>query len=124
VPPHINKDSTPDSVFTLYFAAGFSLMVDETNRYYLQSLDTLDKRPSPVPDITESEMLLFLALIIQMGHDVRDDLNDYWTVNGQFLTPFYSEAMTRGRFLHIFRYLHFTNNQTAIVVNGPNYDRV
>jgi hypothetical protein len=68
--PHINKDSTPDSFFMLYFAAVFSLLVDKTNSYCRQYLDTLDKQPSPVPDITELEMLLFLALIIQMGHDI------------------------------------------------------
>jgi hypothetical protein len=68
-------------------------LVDETNRYYRQYFDTLDKRPSSVPDITESEMLLFLALIIQMGHDVRDSSKDYWTVSEQFLIPFYSKTM-------------------------------
>jgi hypothetical protein len=48
--------------------------VDETNRFYQQYLDTPGKRHSPVPDIPESEMLLFLVLIIQMGRDVRDSL--------------------------------------------------
>jgi hypothetical protein len=31
VAPHTNNDSTPVSVFMLYFAAVFSLFVDETN---------------------------------------------------------------------------------------------
>jgi hypothetical protein len=120
---NINNDST-HSVFMLYFAAVSSLLVGETNRYYRQYLDTLDERPSPVPDITESEMLLFLALIIQMGHDVRDSFKDYWTVSEQLLTPFYSKTMTHDRFLHILRHLHFANNKNAIDSNDPKYDRL
>jgi hypothetical protein len=60
--PHMNKDSTPYSVFMLYFESVIALLVEETNRYYYQYLDTLDDGPSPLPDVTESEM--FLAIII------------------------------------------------------------
>jgi hypothetical protein len=123
VAPDTNNDSIPDSVFILYFAAVFSLLVDETNHYCQQYLDTLDKH-SPVPDITESEMLLFLAQIIQTGYDVQDIWKDYWTVSGEFLMPFYSKTVSHDRFLHILRYLHFANNQNAIDNNDPKYYRV
>jgi hypothetical protein len=33
---HIVKDSTPCSVFILYFAADFILLVEETDWYYQQ----------------------------------------------------------------------------------------
>jgi hypothetical protein len=118
------KDSTPDSVFMLYFATVITLVVEETNRYYRQYLDTLDNGPSPAPDITECDMFLFLAIIVQMGHDIRDSLKDYWTVTEQFCTPFYSKTMICNRFLHILQYLHFSNNQNAIDNNEPNYDRL
>jgi hypothetical protein len=122
--PHINKDSTPDSVFMLYFAAVITLVVEETNRYYRQYLETLYDGPSPAHDITECEMFLFLAIIVQMGHDIRDSLKDYWTVTEQFCTLFYSKTMTRDRFLHILGYLHFSDNHNAIDNNDPNYDRL
>jgi len=32
----------------------------------------------PLPDVTVQEMCLFLAVIVQMGHDPRDMLRDYW----------------------------------------------
>jgi hypothetical protein len=51
-----------------------SLLVEETNRYYQQYLDVLDDGPSPLHDVTESEMFLFLVIIVQMRHVVRDSL--------------------------------------------------
>jgi hypothetical protein len=124
VEPHINKDSTPSSVLMLYFAAVLTLVVKETNRYYQKYLDMLDNGSSSAPDITECEMFLFLVIIVQMGHDIRDSLKHYWTVTEQFCTPFYSKTMTHDRFLHILRYLHFSNNQNANDNNDPNYGRL
>jgi hypothetical protein len=49
---HINKDSTPYSIFILYFAAVITLLVEEANRYYQQYLDFLDNGHSPIPDVT------------------------------------------------------------------------
>jgi hypothetical protein len=45
--------------------------VEDSNRYYYQYLDSLEDRPSSLPDVTDSEMFLFLGIIIQMGH-IRD----------------------------------------------------
>ena len=56
--PHINDSSSPLGVFLLYFAEIITLMVVETNRYYHDHLDRLDKEPSPLPDVTEAEMLV------------------------------------------------------------------
>ena len=43
------------------------MLVVETNRYYHDHLERLDEVPSPQPDVTEAEMLVFLAVTIQMG---------------------------------------------------------
>jgi hypothetical protein len=67
---HINKDSSHLSVFMLYFAPIIDLLVKETNKYYQQYLDRLDKTPNPVPVITNSEMFLSPAIIVQMGHNM------------------------------------------------------
>jgi hypothetical protein len=69
--PHVNKDSTPFCVFMLYFAGIIRLLVEETNRYYNEYLNKLEDGPSPRPDVTDSEMFLFLGIIIQMGHDIK-----------------------------------------------------
>ena len=77
--PHINKKSSPLSICMLYFTSVIDLLVTETNRYYHQYLDRRDKTPNPLPDITNPKMFLFLAIMLQMCHDVRDRFRDYWT---------------------------------------------
>jgi hypothetical protein len=96
--PHINKESSPLCVFMLSFAFVIDLLVTETNRYYHLYLDRRDETRKPLPDITNPEMFLFLAIILQMGHDVRDRFRDYLTRTKQFFTPFYPNTRTRDRF--------------------------
>jgi hypothetical protein len=79
----------------LYFSEIIHLLVGETNQYYHQYLDKLEDGPSRLPDVTDSEMFLFLGIIIQMGHDIRDRLRDYWWTTEQFLTKFYCNTMKR-----------------------------
>lgn len=122
--PHITEGSTPLSVFLLYFAEITTLLVAETNRYYHHYLDTLDHEPPPVPDITEAEMLVFLAVTIQMGHDLRDRLADYWSTAENFYTPFYSSTMKRDRYCHILRFLHFTDNRSDTRNTDKNFGRM
>ena len=70
-------------VHLAYFAEIITLLVVETNRYYLDYIDRLDDGPCPEPDVTEAEIFVFLALTIQMGHGVRDKLTDYWSTLDQ-----------------------------------------
>jgi len=54
-----------------------TLLVMETMRYYQGHLDRIDDGPSPLPDVTETKMLVFLVITIQMGHSIQDKLTDY-----------------------------------------------
>ena len=74
VASHINDGSSPLSIFLLHFAEIITLLVVETSHYYHDYIDRLDDGPSPEPHITEAEMFLFLALTIQIGHGVRENL--------------------------------------------------
>lgn len=112
------------TVFFLYFQEVIHLLVLETNRYYSQFIQKKEVGSSPEPDIKYSEMCAFLAIVIQMGHDIRDSLKDYWARLEQFYTPFYGNAMACGRFLHILRFLHFTNNENEPNRNDESYDRL
>ena len=47
-------------------------------RHYNSHLDRIDDGPLPLPDVTEAEMLVFLAITMQMGHCIRDKLTDQW----------------------------------------------
>jgi hypothetical protein len=75
--------------------------VVETNCYYQGYVDRLDDGPSREPDVTKFEMFVFLALTIQMGHGIRDNLTDYWATLDQLYTPFYGTMMKWDGYLHI-----------------------
>jgi hypothetical protein len=121
---HINNDSSSLSTFTLYFTSVIDLLVLETIRHYHQHLDRHDGTPSPLPDITNSKMFLFQAIIVQIGHDICDRLRGYWTSAAPFFTPLYPNTMTQDHFLHILRYIHFTDNDKEVKKNNnDNYDR-
>jgi len=50
----------------------------ETKRYYYSHLHVIDNRPSPYPEETDAEVLVFLAIKIQMRHCILDKPTDYW----------------------------------------------
>ena len=68
----------------LFFFEIIQLLVEETKRYYHQYLDALDEGWSSLPAVTVHDMCLFLAIIMQMGHDHRDMLKDYWSTLEQY----------------------------------------
>jgi hypothetical protein len=63
----MNKDSAPIVVFLLFFMEVIQLLVAETNSYYNKYIDILDS------DMTVQETYIFLATIIQMGHNLNID---------------------------------------------------
>jgi hypothetical protein len=78
----------------------FNTIVTKTNCYYQQHSQEEEKKPLQ-PDVTLFEIHRFIALIILMGHDDRDTMKDQWSTNKLYHTPFFSEVMKHGRFLHI-----------------------
>ena len=70
--PHINKDSSPLSVLMLFFTEMFHLLVEQTNLYYEQFLDRQAGPSRRLPDITLPDMIIFIALALQMGHVLKD----------------------------------------------------
>jgi hypothetical protein len=69
---HVSKDSTPLCVFMLFFRGIIHLLVEKTNRYYHQYLDSFEDGPSPIPNVTDSKMFLFLGIIIQISTIIRN----------------------------------------------------
>jgi hypothetical protein len=100
------------------------LLVEETNRYYHQYLETIAEGCSPLPDVTIPEMYLFISFVLQMGHDQKDRLKDYWSTLEQFFMAFYGNTMKRDRLLHILRFLHFSDNKNEPYKTDENYDRL
>jgi len=50
------------NVFMLNFTEIVTLLVVETNTYYHWCMDSLDTGPSPQPDVSDTEMIVFLAM--------------------------------------------------------------
>ena len=110
----------------LFFTEIFHLLVEQTNIYYQQHLDGQAGQAGPscrLPDITLPDMMTFVALALQMGHELKDKLHDYWLRLRQLCNPFYGETMAQDRFLHIQRFLHFADNSQR-PDKGEEYDQL
>jgi hypothetical protein len=101
----INAASSPLSIFILFFQQIFQILLEESNRYFRQFLAT-QNNPGPSvqpPDITMEDLYKFLAIIIQMGHDQRDSMKDYWSREEEYHTPFFHNALVHDRFFSHFQ---------------------
>ena len=58
-----------------------------------------------------------------MGQELKDTLHVYWSRLRQLHNPFYSETMTRDRFLSILHFLHFADISQR-PDEGEEYDRL
>jgi len=76
--PSINKDSSPLSVLMMFFTEIFYLLVEQTNVYYQQHLDRQTRSSHQLPDITVPDIMTFVVLALQMRHELKDKLHDYW----------------------------------------------
>jgi len=56
------------------------------------------------------DIYIFLTIIIQIVHDDKVTLGSYWLTPEQFFMPFYTNKMKHDTFLHIIRFLHFSDN--------------
>jgi len=124
--PDINAESSPFSIFILFFRQVFQIILTKTNHYFHQYMSSrttgsISAQPS---DITIEDMYTFFGLVIQMGQDQHHSLKDYWSREEQYCTQFYSNIMARDRFFHILRFLHFENNNNPPNHDDPDYDRL
>lgn len=96
------------------------IIVEETNSYIRYVSDDINNPgPSSTPtrkpfsEVTESEIRVFLALIMLMGIIRKPNLKMYFTRNQMLSTPFFNEVMARNRFLGILRHMRFTSDRNA-----------
>jgi hypothetical protein len=73
----------------LFYFAIIQQLVEKTNIYNHQYLAMLDEGWSAMPDVTVQDMRLFLAIIVQVGHDQRDMLKGYWSTIEQYFMAIY-----------------------------------
>jgi len=62
----------------MFFTEIFHLLVEQTNVYYQQHLNRRARPSRQLPDIMLLNMMTFVALALQMGHELNNKLHDYW----------------------------------------------
>ena len=71
---------------------------------------------------TNDEIRAFLALLLAMGLVEQLDIQEYWTTHEVTSTPFFKTVMPRDRFLLLFTFLHFNDNDNYIARGQEGYD--
>ena len=116
------ENAQPIDFVRLFFTEEFwDLLTTETNRYARQYIDskghTLPPRAlarSWTP-VTVSEMKIFMSLYLTTGIVWKPALDQYWTTDSLTITPSFSAAMKRDRWMSILMFLHFADNEAADV---------
>ncbi|GFT85229.1 piggyBac transposable element-derived protein 4 [Trichonephila clavipes] len=94
------------------------LIVHETNRYAEQtigsSIPRKHSRSKKWEPTSNKEMPVFIALIILQGIVKKTTNEQYWSKRHSISTPFFSKVMSYRRFNLIYRFLHFSNNETFV----------
>ena len=95
-------------------------IADSTNLYAEQCMQTVfDSVPLPNARIkawkavTVQELKSFLGLLFLTGIMRKPELEMYWSTDEIMATPYFNKTMSRNRFQMIWRFLHFSDNETA-----------
>lgn len=111
----------PIDFFNLYFDIEVvGLLVEETNRYAQQTLQSIPHSPhgrlGKWTDCDANEMRRFFGIVIYMGLNVLPTIAHYWR-NDELYRSVVSKVMSRNRFELILRVLHCANNEEHIPGN-------
>ena len=86
-------------------------MFEDRNIYLHRYLEILHKGRSALPGVTVQEMWWFLETTVQLGHDQRDKMKDYWSTLDQYITAFYCNIPKQDRLHGVLRFVHFSANK-------------
>ena len=67
-------------------------------------------------------MLAYFVCMLVMGIVRLPSLKDYWKNHTIFNCTVTNCQISRDKFLHIHRQLHFVNNSLLLLPDSPNYD--
>ncbi|GFT62292.1 piggyBac transposable element-derived protein 4 [Trichonephila clavipes] len=121
--PEIHLDFDASSGKMQYYEALIDnnlidLIVHETNCYAEQtigsSLPRRHSRSKKWKPTSKEEMHVFIALIILQGIVKKPTNEQYWSKRHFISTLFFSKVMSYRRFNLIYRFLHFSDNETFV----------
>ena len=118
-----NFTVTPLSVFLLMLGKDFfKNLAQQTNIYASACLCKQSRRSSakqlnllshtkPWTTVDEEEMKKFFGLLFAMALNPKTQVTHFWSTKSFLHCAFFSEAMSRDRFLNILRFLHVVDNK-------------
>jgi hypothetical protein len=130
-PQNFDVDATPYEIFsTMFNEEVFSLLVEQTNLYYEQYLQTkggLDNLPRfsrarAWRPVTVPEMKVFIAIVLYMGLVRLPNYDMYWSTDELISLKSLCLYMTRDRFYNIMSFFHANDNSREPPRDDANYD--
>jgi hypothetical protein len=85
--------------------------IDVTYWYVIQCVTRCNFLWCVIMSISSGNVL-FLLIIVQLGHNQRDTLKVFWSTLEQYFTAFYGNTMKLDRFYHVRRCLHLSDNNS------------
>ena len=120
--PCITIPSLVKEIFFLFFTSSvLDIMVQETNRY---ASTCLGDRSESWTAVTTNELCAYMGCMILMGFIKLPSLHDYWKKDRVFWYPPIADVISQDLFLAIYRYLHFTNNETLSTPGSVDHDKL
>ena len=121
----ITDAEDPLEYFRLFFDENIiSYIVEETNRFANNHLETAQLTPSSRSlkweDVTEREMIKFIALLLLQGLVQKPVERWFWSKRPIINTPFFGKIMSQQQYSLMMKYLHFENSETFDASTHPN----
>ena len=117
--------SEDDNLFLKFFPHQLiSHIVNETNKYAKQCLESTDGSNPKQWETNEDEIKAFIGFTIMMGLSRRSGLYDNWSTILLFHCFPIASRIARHRFIELKRYLHFTDNNNVIPRGKDGYDKL
>ena len=100
------------------------LILNETIRFECQKRHLDHNLRGHLHNFTIPELKAWLGLTLNMGLVRKNSIQSYWSKKSVIQTPIFPNTMSRDRYLHILRFLHFTDNDNAPDLADPNRDKL
>ena len=109
----VTNETKPIDLFLKFFDEDlFHLLVTETNKYAARLIDsklTKHSRLNYFKNVDQSEMAIFIAILILQGLAPIPVEKNYWKENGYLTLKFFKDIMPYNRFILLKRSLHFSS---------------
>ena len=117
-----------DSFYLVFPKHILEYITKQTNKYARETIASLQERGRlplnlrfktwPEDGVTAGDIKAFLAMIIAMGLENQENIQDYWSTDEVLSTPFFPQLMSRDKFLNILTFFHVCDNDNYVVTDN------